>query len=91
MKESFNLFRLKVKASLIAHFDKNPNDLIALSFGIFVLAFILFITPQIPQKSTATFAEQSRVDQDSIQQVDPEMDTYETADENKVVLKATLK
>lgn len=48
MKNLLSSFSRKVNTAVKAHFDKNPNDIIALSFGAVVLAFILLITPHIP-------------------------------------------
>lgn len=91
MKKEHNSFIKKVNAAIKAYFDKNPNDLIALSFGIFVFAFIFLITPQIPNKSTSTLTDQPEVVQEFIHQANADQDDNSIKNDKKVVIKATLK
>jgi hypothetical protein len=91
MKKAPISFIQKVNAAIKAYFDKNPNDLIALSFGILVFAFIFLITPQIPQKSTSTLADQPEAVQETVNQENTDLDDNSIKNDKKVVLKATLK
>ncbi|HKK26255.1 MAG TPA: hypothetical protein VJ941_11545 [Gracilimonas sp.] len=93
MKKNSNSFLMKVSKACKAHFNNNPNDLIALYFGIFVLAFILLITPQIPQNTISTYADQTEVEEEPAQLVNTE-EAERSADKDsdeKLILQATLK
>ncbi|MFP8488549.1 hypothetical protein ACKGJO_05555 [Gracilimonas sp. Q87] len=87
MKNLPFIFMQKVSTAIKAHFDKNPNDLIVLSFGAFVLTFILLVTPHMPQTSPPTYAEQ----QESIQQANSDLNNTSAGEEDKMILKAHLK
>ena len=93
MKKNSNSFLMKVSKACKAHFNNNPNDLIALYFGIFVLAFILLITPQIPQNSISTYADQSELHEEPAQLVNTDEDerSADKDSEEKLILQATLK
>lgn len=93
MKKNSNSFLKKFSKTIKAHFSKNPNDLIALYFGIFVLAFILLITPLIPQNSIATYADKQVTNEEPAQLVNTDKNER-SADKNndeKLILQATLK
>lgn len=87
MKKLLFISLQKLSTAIKAHFEKNPNDLIALSFGAFVLAFILAVTPHMPQTSSPTYAEQ----QESIQQANSDLNNTSAGEEDKMILKAHLK
>ncbi|MDZ7807138.1 MAG: hypothetical protein U5K71_08470 [Gracilimonas sp.] len=93
MKTSYSLIKQKVSIAVKTHFDKNPNDIIPLSFGAIVLAFILLITPHIPQTSTSssTFTSQPKIEQEFIRQINTDLVKGSTNNEDKVVLNASLK
>ncbi len=91
MKKTLNSFANNVSKTIKSHFNKNPNDLIAIYFGIFVLAFILLITPQIPQNSISSYAEQPELKEEPAHLVNnDEIANLDSKDE-QVILKATLK
>ncbi len=91
MKTLFTTISHKLSEAIKAHFDKNPNDVIALSFGAFVLVFILLITPHIPQNTSSNLAEKPVLEQDYELEIKTEQKEQTIINKEKAVLKATLR
>lgn len=91
MKNSIILYLNKLYRVLKGHFHANPNDLVALSFGAFVLVFILLVTPFIPQNNSPDFAEQVNTELNMTQKASKTIDAALVPEEKPTFLTATLK
>lgn len=87
MKTLLTTISQKLSAAIKAHFDKNPNDVVALSFGALVLAFILLITPHIPQNASSDFAKNPP----TVTEVNTQFSGQNVKVDDHSVQKATLK